>query len=153
MERLYWSYRLLSSARLVILGTGAAIRPSWEGLCCHGGDGKWMMFCMYWRSGGRRVESSLAFQRKLEQFWGRCRMLTFRVICLGWWSVLRSGFSIAFRIKHLLQVGYLWTSASNLKASSVVDTSWPLLSRERFCRQFKQERLVSESQGCHAGAA
>ena len=67
-----------------------AIPPSWEKLCCHGGDGKWMMFCLRWRSGCRRVESSSAFRRKLEWFWGRCGMLASRATCLGWSSVLGS---------------------------------------------------------------
>ena len=44
--------------------------------------------------------------------------------------------------------------ASNRKAFSGVDTSWPVISRrERLCIRSKQERLVPESRGFHAGAA
>ena len=154
VERLHCRFRLLSSARPVIPGTEVAIRPSWEGLCCHGGDGKWVMFCLWWRSVSKRVESSSAFRRKLEWLRRRCGMLTSRAIRLGWSSVLRSAFSLAFRIKCLLQVGWLWTLASSRKASGGVETSWPVISqREWFWRQSKLEMLVLDSQGCHAGAA
>ena len=46
------------------------------------------------------------------------------------------------------------TSASNRKCSSSVDTCWPVIRRgEQFCRRYKQDKLVTESQGCHAEAA
>ena len=153
VERLHCRFTLLSSARLVIPGTEVEIRPTWEEHCYHGGDGKWVMFCLCWRSGGKRVESS-AFWQKLEWLWRHCGMLTSRAIRLGWSSVLRSAFSLAFRIKCLLQVGWLWTLASSRKASGGVETSWPVISqREWFWRQSKLEMLVLDSQGCHAGAA
>ena len=63
-----------------------------------------MMFCLCWSSGGKRVESSSAFRRKLERFWRRWGMLAAKATRLGWSSVLRNAFSLAFRIKRLLQV-------------------------------------------------
>ena len=88
VERLHCHFMSLSSARLVIPGTEVEIRPVWEELCCHGGEGKWMIFCLCWRSGGKRVESSSAFRRKLERLWRRCEMSTSRAIRFGWSSVL-----------------------------------------------------------------
>ena len=42
----------------------------------------------------------------------------------------------------------------SFKASNGLDKSWPVISeRERFWRRSEQERLVAESQSCHAGAA
>ena len=154
VEKLHCCFMLLSSDQSVIARTEVEIRPTWQELCCHGEDGKWVMFYLCWRSGGKRVESSSTFWRKLEQLWRCCGMLTSRAIRLRWSSVLRSAFSLAFRIKRSLQVGSLWTSVSSRKVSSGTETSWPVIGRrEWFWRRSQLERLVSDSQDFHAGAA
>ena len=45
MVRLHQRFRSMSSAKPVIPGTGVAIRSLLRALSCHGGDGKWLMFC------------------------------------------------------------------------------------------------------------
>ena len=81
--RLQWHFKLVLSVWSVIPGTLVAIYPSWGVLCCNGGDGKWMIFCLSWSADGRRVESSSAFRRKLERFCRRWGMSSARATRLG----------------------------------------------------------------------
>ena len=98
------AFKSMSSARPVIPVTVVAVRSSQEMLSCHGRDGKWLMSGRCWSSGGRRVESSLFFRRKLQQFWRCWGISAARITRLGWSPVLHNAFSLDFRIKRLLHL-------------------------------------------------